>query len=495
MPSVSVAAVNAQDLSCDLLVVGAFKGGITAPGVADLLTALNLEEVPATATFRGDVGQQLVMAAPGLAAGAVAFVGLGRLDAVDAEGLRRAGGLIATLARDLTAPRRLVTNLAHLHPSSQAVGALAEGFLLEASRSPARGVSGGAAADLGAAELVVLVPSSVTPRAIEAVQRAALYAEAASRAREAVALPPNAKRPAQLARDLAALCEPTCEVVVRDEAWLVSQSFGALLGVGRASQSPPCLVEVHYRPVHPTGRVVLVGKGVTFDTGGLSLKRGASMATMKADMAGAAAVAAACAALDSLGVGVEVTGLLGLAENAIGGDALRPSDVLTARDGQRIEVIDTDAEGRLILADLLAYATEQRPDAIVDVATLTGAAIGALGVYAGALFASDDGLAEDLASAAQRAGEPLWRLPLWRDLERFVDGTVGDVANAVDSPGGGAITAALFLQRFTAGLPWAHLDIAGPAWRSEDTARPHERPGPTGAATRTLLAWLDGREP
>ncbi|MFO8075429.1 MAG: leucyl aminopeptidase [Actinomycetota bacterium] len=495
MPTVRTAAADPLTTSGDLLVVGAFKGGIAAPGVAAVLDALGLEEVPSTSAFRGEAGQRLRLAAPGLPVGSVLFVGLGRMDAVDGEGLRRAAGIAAREAWGMPGVERVVTTLAHLHPRASSVAALAEGFVLGGHverrfRQPRPGE-----ADLSGTELLVLVPSSLAAAAQRAAERGVVYAEAAVRARELVDLPPDRKRPPELATRLAALCSPGCEVTVRDADWLAAEGFGALAAVGRGSAAPPRLVELRYRPAEPTGAVTLVGKGITFDTGGISLKRGEAMAGMKADMAGAAAVAAACSALADLGVGVEVTALLGLAENAIGADAQRPGDVVTARDGQTIEVLDTDAEGRLVLADLLAYAAEARPEAIVDVATLTGTAVAALGSYASALFSPDDDLAEGLAQAAAATGEAQWRLPLWGDLERFLDSDVADVANIGDEPGGGAIVAALFLQRFTGGLPWAHLDIAGPALLSEELARDHLPVGATGVATRTLLAWLEGRSP
>ncbi len=493
MPTVRTAAADPLTTSGDLLVVGAFKGGIAAPGVAAVLDALGLDEVPSTASFRGEAGQRLRLAAPGLAVGSVLFVGLGRMDAVDAEGLRRAAGVAASEARCLPGVERVVTTLAHLHPRASSITALAEGFVLGGHverrfREPRPGE-----ADLTATELLVLVPSSLAAAAQGAAERGVVYAEAAVRARALVDLPPDRKQPPELATRFAELCSPGCEVTVRDEDWLAAEGFGALSAVGRGSAAPPRLVELRYRPARPTGTVTLVGKGITFDTGGVSLKRGEGMAGMKADMAGAAAVAAACSALADLGVTVEVTALLGLAENAIGADAQRPGDVVTARDGQTIEVLDTDAEGRLVLADLLAYAAESRPDAVVDVATLTGTAVAALGSYASALFASDDDVASGLAQAAAATGEAQWRLPLWSDLERFLDSDVADVANIGDEPGGGAIVAALFLRRFTAGLPWAHLDIAGPALLSKGLARDHLPVGATGVATRTLLAWLEGR--
>jgi leucyl aminopeptidase len=252
-------------------------------------------------------------------------------------------------------------------------------------------------------------------------------------------------------------------------------------------------VEIRYRPRESLGHIVLVGKGITFDTGGLSLTRGTSMDGMKADMAGAAAIAAACSALRALKVPLEVTGLLPLAENMPSGQAQRPGDVIRIFGGKTVEVRDTDAEGRLILADALAYAARMEPEAIVDLATLTGSVITALGQYAAGLMSNDPALADGLQQAGKVAGEDLWPLPLWSRLERFLDTPVADVNNTADGPGAGSITAGMFLQRFVGEVPWAHLDIAGPAFLESRHAEGYLGAGGTGFGVRTLLSWLERR--
>ncbi len=241
-----------------------------------------------------------------------------------------------------------------------------------------------------------------------------------------------------------------------------------------------------------TPTVVLVGKGITFDSGGLSIKPAESMATMKRDMTGAAVVLATMGALGDLGCPVRVVGLLACAENAVSGDAMRPGDVLRHYGGRTTEVTNTDAEGRLVMADALAYAAEEvRPAALVDVATLTGAAKVALGQQVGALFANDESLAAGLLGAGEASGEPLWRLPLHAGYEAKLASTVADADNAGKGPG--AIMAALFLQHFTGSLPWAHLDVAPvgdvPEERHEWTT------GPSGFGARALLTWLCGPDP
>jgi leucyl aminopeptidase len=253
-------------------------------------------------------------------------------------------------------------------------------------------------------------------------------------------------------------------------------------------------VELRYRPEHPLGSVVLAGKGITFDSGGLSLKRTPAMDTMKMDMAGAAAVAGVFTALSDLGVRLNVTGLLALAENMPGADAQRPDDVIRIYGGKTVEVHNTDAEGRLVLADALAYATTLSPDAIVDLATLTGAAITALGSFAAAVMSNDEDLVLSLDRAAEASGEALWRLPLWKELERFLDSPIADMGQGRSGEAGaGSIMGGLFLQRFVGDTPWAHLDIAGPAWTRTEHAGDYRGAGGTGFGVRTLLAWLERR--
>ncbi len=495
MPTVTAEAADPREVAADLLVVPVFKGGIEGPGVQPLLDALGLEGFPVTPSFRGDIDQSLELAAPGLAVRSVLLVGLGRMDQVAPERLRHAAGVAAVAGRGA---RRVATTLPQLDAGPASVEAVVEGFLLGAhtdrrfrGRPDTSGPGGQPVADLE--ELVVLVPSSRLDAARQAIAHASTTSRATLAAQDLVNLPPDRKRPPELADRIAALVGDTCEVVVRDEAALAAEGFGGLLAVGRGSSAAPRLVELRYRPADPLGSVVLVGKGITFDTGGLSLKRGGAITEMKSDMAGAAAVAAVCSVLADLDVRLSVTGLCALAENMPGADAQRPDDVVTIHGGTTVEVLDTDAEGRLVLADALDLGAASQPDAIVDLATLTGSVITALGQYAGGVLGSDAELVDELLHAAGVAGEDLWQLPLWPGLERWLESPVADLNNTADGPGGGTITAALFLQRFTRGVPWAHLDIAGPAFLPPELARGHLRPGGTGYGVRTLLAWLERR--
>jgi leucyl aminopeptidase len=331
-----------------------------------------------------------------------------------------------------------------------------------------------------------------------AVARGTAAARATALARDLANTPSRDKSPAWLAeraKEIAA--ESGLSLRVRDEKQLRVGGFGGLIAVGAGSPRPPRLIELSYRP--PGGatarHVVLVGKGITFDSGGLSLKPTDNMKAMKTDMAGGAVVMAVMSALGALGVRARVTGLVAAAENMPSGSAMRPSDVITHYGGKTSEVLNTDAEGRLVLADALAYAdAELDPDVIVDIATLTGAARVALGQRYGALYATDDDLATALTRAGAASGEPMWRMPLVDDYRQAIESRVADVAN-IDQPattgerlGGGSIMAALFLREFVGGRRWAHLDVAGPGRATSEDAELTR--GATGFGARALLGWL-----
>jgi leucyl aminopeptidase len=322
----------------------------------------------------------------------------------------------------------------------------------------------------------------------EAVARAQLLGLATGLARDLANTPSGPKDPAWLTGTAARLATtvPGLRAVVRDERWLAQHGFGGMLAVGGGSARPPRLLELTWQP--PSCRadqhLVLVGKGITFDTGGISIKPAEGMHLMRTDMSGGAAVIAALLAVGRLKLPLRVTGLVPSAENHVSGSAYRPGDVVRQADGTTTEVTNTDAEGRLVLADALAYgAATLKPTTLVDVATLTGAMKVSLGLRTGGLFATDSELAERIRRAGEAAGEAWWRMPLSDDYADEVRSDLADVRQCPPGPGG--ITAALFLREFTAGLPWAHLDIAGPA--RAGNAYDEVNPGGTGFATRTLI--------
>lgn len=324
------------------------------------------------------------------------------------------------------------------------------------------------------------------------LEKGRITAEAQNYARDLANEPGNVINPAVLAEkatELAAECGLECEILEADK--LLEMGMNGLLAVGGASETPPRLIHLVYRPKKTAGkRVAFVGKGITFDSGGLNIKPGEHMRTMKGDKTGACNVLAVMKAVSRLKPEVEVHGLIGAAENMPGGRAYRPDDVIVMKNGKTIEIDNTDAEGRVTLADVLAYACEQKPSAIVDMATLTGACVVALGEYTAGLFSPDDSMAREFLEASAETGERLWRLPL--DDERLRKKIKSDIADVVNTGGrtGGAITAAMFLQEFVEqDIPWVHLDIAGTDNTKEEYG--YYRKGATGFGVRTCLAWLE----
>jgi leucyl aminopeptidase len=325
----------------------------------------------------------------------------------------------------------------------------------------------------------------------ETVRRAAVLAKATALARDLANTPSNVKDPVWLAKMATRTAGKVADVVVRDEKWLAANGFGGVLAVGGGSTRPPRFVELSHRPAARTPHVVLVGKGITFDTGGISIKPADGMHLMRTDMSGGAAVIAAVEAIARLGLNVRVTGLVSCAENHVSGSAYRPGDIVRHYGGRTTEVTNTDAEGRMVMADALAYAVDRlRPDLLVDVATLTGAMKISLGLRTGGLFASTDEVAKRVLAAGEAAGERWWRMPLSSDVgsvaDEFAEAVRSDVADVRQCPPGpGGIAAAMFLREFTDGLPWAHLDIAGPA--RADRNYDEVTAGATGFAARTLV--------
>ena len=322
-----------------------------------------------------------------------------------------------------------------------------------------------------------------------AVERGAIVADAVNGSRDLVNMPPLDMYPAALADAAVALAaEHGLEVTVWDEVQLAEMGCGGILGVGLGSSRPPRLVRIAYAPAGAVGTVALVGKGITFDTGGISLKQSKPMETMKADMAGAAVVLHTVAAAAQLGLTIGVTGWLCIAENMPSGTAQRPSDVIRIYGGTTVEVLNTDAEGRLVMADGLVKAVEEAPDAILDVATLTGAQGMALGTRTSGVMGDDDVRAEVIA-AADASGEAMWPMPMPAHLRESIVSKVADLQNMGDPQGGGMLSAALFLKEFVGDTPWAHLDIARPSF-NEGGAHDYNPPGATGASLRTLLRFL-----
>ena len=328
----------------------------------------------------------------------------------------------------------------------------------------------------------------------DAVEIGLRNAAAVSWARDLANTRSGEKTPTWLGKQARRTLRPfDVDVAVHDVDWLARRGFGGVLAVGRGSRSAPCLIEARWRPRGSPSRaggkhIVLVGKGITFDTGGLNRKVGTGMSTMFTDMAGGAAVLAAVRLIAAQRLPVRVTALVPTAENSLSGSAYRPGDVVRHVGGRTSEIHNTDAEGRVVLADALAYAVQRlRPTALVDIATLTGAMKVSLGLLTGGLFATSDSLADGLLAAGTTTGEPLWRLPMPAEYEPTLESSIADATNAPGNPGG--ITAAMFLRPFAGDVPWAHLDVAGPARADKDDGVISK--GATGFGARLLHAWVE----
>lgn len=343
---------------------------------------------------------------------------------------------------------------------------------------------------------VTLISDEDDPAAFgSAVGLASKVVEAVCLARDLVNEPPSSMTPVRMAEVATEVGgRGGLQVEVIDEQMAMELGLGGLLGVSQGSDHPPRLVKMTYEPSGESkGSVALVGKGITFDSGGISLKPADSMMTMKSDMAGAAAVLATMSVLGTLKPSMRVTGYLAIAENMPSGKAMRPGDVLKTRAGKTVEVLNTDAEGRLVLADALALAVEDGAEVIVDLATLTGACVVALGTRIAGLMGTNEPLRDQLQVAAAKADEGLWPLPLPGEYRKHIDSDIADLKNIGNGRNGGTLTAGLFLKEFVGNVPWAHLDIAGPAFVDADDAWVAK--GATGFGVRTLINFLEAYEP
>lgn len=493
MTALTLSTAAAPGLRADAIVIGVGKGGkgpVVAPGADAVDKAYDgkLAGVLETLGASGAEGEITKLPAPaGFKAPLVLAVGLGAEpeegEEYGAEALRRAAGVAA---RALTGAKKAAFAL----PLADAAdaGAIAEGALLgaysfDAYKGGAKDAKG--KAPLGEAALLGGKPRDKEYKA--AVERALAVTEELNRARDLINTPPNDLDPEAFAAVAqTAAKEHGIKVEVLDEKALEKGGYGGILGVGAGSAAGPRLVKLSYTHADATKHLAFVGKGITYDSGGISLKPAGHNETMKCDMSGAAAVFAAVVAAARLGLAVNVTGWLALAENMPSGSATRPGDVLRMYSGKTVEVLNTDAEGRLVLADALWAASAEKPDAIVDVATLTGAMVLALGSRTFGVMANDDAFRSAIVEAAEEVGEPSWPMPLPEHLRKGMDSPTADIANMGERMGGGLV-AGLFLREFVGeGITWAHVDIAGPAF-NEGGPFGYTPKGGTGSAVRTLV--------
>jgi leucyl aminopeptidase len=447
--------------------------------------------------FHGRLGETLLfLCGRQLPAERVLLVGLGKTGAAASDHLRRAA---AEAGRVLQQQRvnACLFDLTDVAPAAldprQAARAVSEGLLLANYRFDRFRTQKREKLAPLLEQATLLTEDPARQDAIEqGIAQARRICRGVALARDLVNEPGNVKSPAFLAcraEELAAAGKLRCTVLDREA--LEREGCGALLGVAQGSAREPRLIILEYRGGAPDeAPLALVGKGVVFDSGGISLKPGEKMDEMKMDMAGAAAVLGTLAAAAELQLPVNLIGIVPAVENLPSATAYRPGDVLTSLSGQTIEVLNTDAEGRLILADALSYAARYRPRAVIDLATLTGACIIALGHHASAVLGNREKLVRQLIRAGEQSGERVWQLPLWEPYERQIDSELADVKNTGGRPAG-TITAAAFLQRFVPDCPWAHLDIAGTAWQDKDTALCSK--GGTGVGVRLLIEFLEGQ--
>ena len=445
-----------------------------APDVVEEIAAL----VPAT-RLTGAPGETYAHLRPGRTPGRLLLVGTGD---GDEAAWRRAGATLARAARDET----YITFVLPADASPAAVRALVEGLLLASYRF--RLTDAGPTPSLAGVDLVVADPATYA----DAVEAARTTGRMTALARDLTNMPSSVKNPQWFAEQVRAAAAdlPDLTLRVREPADLAAEGFGGILAVGGGSANGPRLVELDWHPAGATTHVVLVGKGITFDTGGISIKPVPAMKLMRKDMAGAAAVVAATLGAAALRLPVRVTTLAPLAENMVSGSAFRPGDVVRHYGGVTSETTNSDAEGRLVLADALAYAVrELKPDLLVDLATLTGANAVALGKRHGALYSENDGLAADVLAAVDAAGEAAWRMPLPADYVEYLGSDLADLHSSPDR-GAGSVIAALYLREFTGDLRdrWLHIDMSAPSWADGDDAELTR--GATGWGVRSLLRWL-----
>ncbi len=492
MTSYTLRKANPAKTRADAVVVGVVQtdsGPALAPGGEEVEHAYGraLRPLLTTLGVAGKAGETTRVPTSGtLSSPLLVLVGLGR--EVSPTTVRRAAGAAARAV-----PNAASVALALPAETPDLVRAVTEGWALGGYTFTAYRAS----EDTAPGEVVVLSPSARRKETVAAFEEAQVLAEAVATTRDWVNTPPGDLTPPAFAdavlEAVAAATKgrgaPKVKATVLDETRLAELGCGGILGVGGGSAAPPRLVELSYAPKHARLHVALVGKGITYDSGGLSIKPASSMKEMKSDMAGAAAVVQATLVAARLGLPVRISTFVPMAENMLSGTAMRPGDVLSIYGGTTVEVSNTDAEGRLVLADALVRATEAQPDVIVDVATLTGAMVVALGDRIAGVMGSQD-VVDQLLAAGETAGEAHWPMPIPEQMgERIRSSKIADLAQHDWVRWGGGLFAAAFLREFTAGLPWAHVDIAGPSFHSGG-ATGHLTAGGTGFSVATLVDYL-----
>jgi leucyl aminopeptidase len=492
VPTFEVLSASPADVNADLLVLPVFQGRQPGPGVKEVQKALGADLMATLADHRvqGRVGDVFLFPTlGGIKAKAILLVGVGKKEEAGADAVRRgamkagrSGSKFTTVASTLHQVCRDVEDGAH---------AFAEGIVLGSYRFDLykeRPIDEASQQKPQLKKVIALTDGDRQP-VKSALRRGQVYGEAANWARDLVNTPALDATPDFLAREakkMAAFQGLECKIWTKAE--LAKGGFGGIVGVGSGSVNEPRLIELRFKGAGTDAPIAVTGKGVTFDSGGLNLKDAVGMEPEKSDMSGAAAALAVMRAVGQLKLKVNVIAAIPTAENMPGGAAIRPGDVLRHRGGKTSEVLNTDAEGRLILADALAYLAEKKPRVIIDAATLTGAAMVGLGQEIWAILGSDPDLVEGLIEAGRVEGEPGWELPLYTEYRKNIESSVADVKNT-GPRWGGAINAALFLKEFVGDVPWAHMDVAGPAFSYNGGE--YWPKGATGSPARTIIRFIE----
>jgi len=490
VPTFAFSTDRPTDQAVDVLVLPIFEGPEAGPGVKDVKGVDLLEQFSASGA-KGKRGESLLVPNTGnqaLAAKSVLLVGVGPKAAASPDACRRA---IGRAARQLGRRKTVATTLPQIVGAKdqlEAVQATVEGVLLGTYRFDRyKSKADGAAGRL--AKVTILGAGKTDAKAAkESIHRGEVIAESQMWARDLVNTPALDLPPAELAREAQAMAKEvglTCKVWT--EAELKKGGFGGVLGVGQGSVRPPRLIELKYSGGGKGSPIALTGKGIAFDSGGLSIKDATGMEWMKSDMGGAASIFATMRAIALLKPKINVIAAIPSAENMPSGSAIRPGDVLKHRGGTTSEVLNTDAEGRLVLADSLAFLAEKKPRVIIDTATLTGACMIALGTDLWGAMGNDRELIRDVLAAGDAAGEPGWELPMHEPYRKLIDSDIADIKN-IGKRYGGAITAAMFLREFVGDVPWVHLDIAGPAF--SERQGDYWPKGATGSPVRALVRYV-----
>ncbi len=485
---VTISSDDLQSKPCDILVIPVCEDADIYP--ADFIPKL-MQQARALKEFNGADGDRAVFYAPsGIQAAQVMFVGLGPKDRLDAESFRKACGTAVKkcIQKETSTACFVVPDASDLPTGyDERLKAMIEGAYLgnyqyDLFKKPKHS---------SLETLIFSVPAAMSSQADDLSRKVTAVCDGVILARQWVTTPPNLKRPEQFAEMITSLAQAQhLHIETLDHTALREKGFGALLAAAAGSDVSARMVILEHRPPRFQKTIALAGKGVTFDSGGINLKQPISLEDMKMDMAGAAAVAATLITAARLNLPVRLIGALPIVENMPSGSAIRPGDVVKSFSGKTIEIGNTDAEGRLILADALSYIIQTRtPDVVMDLATLTGACVIGLGEKIAGVFSYDNALAESLVTSGRNTFERCWQMPLPEDYKAYLKSEIADICNKSHSKWGGAITAALFLSEFTQNTRWAHIDIAGPAFIKKGT--PYCIAGGTGFGVRLLCDWLE----